>query len=86
MKTANGNSKKLIDYFFWIVLILFTNPGGILQILGENEAEKGINIQDFIFIALMISFVLVFNSDYYKLDKTFIKVLKFSPRTRKAIN
>ena len=44
-----SNYTKVVDYLFWIVLIIFTNPGSILKALGEDRGDGGINVVDFLF-------------------------------------
>ena len=50
-----GIHRKLVDYIFWIAFILFTNPGGILEALGEDSGDGGINAKDFIFVILLLA-------------------------------
>lgn len=76
-KVFYGDSKKMVDYVFWIVLIFFTDPGGILQAFGEDSGDGGINVTDILFAVLGICFVSVFKINYYKGDKTFIELSKF---------
>jgi len=72
-----GNKKNFVDYIFWIVLIIFTNPGGILEALGEDSSDGGINVTDLLFGVLAICFVLVFNKNVFFKDKSFIKISKY---------
>lgn len=46
------------DYFFWILLILFTNPGGIQQALGINEVFGKINLNDLLFPMLFTLYLV----------------------------
>lgn len=77
MKVSYGDSKKVVDYVFWIVLIFFTNPGSILQAFGEDVGDGGVKISDFLFVVLSICFVLIFKKKYFQGDSQFLKVSKF---------
>lgn len=77
LKSDIGDSKKPIDYLFWILLILFTNPGGILQALGAGESESGIGPVDIIFAGLFICFILIYNKDVFLEDKIFFETFKY---------
>lgn len=75
------NKKKkyeFIDYIFWILFILYSNPGGILQALGLMSGEGGsVSIRDFLFFLLLGCFMLVQHNriiksnDYHKVIKYF---------------
>jgi hypothetical protein len=72
-----GESRKPLDYLFWISLILYTNPGGILQALGASEDASGIGPNDVIFVGLVACFILDFNKHAFIRDKVFLDILKF---------
>lgn len=55
---------KLIDYPFWIALILFSNPGGIQEALNIFEIYQNINLNDFLFVFLMLCYF--FSPKQYK--------------------
>ena len=63
--------KKIVDYVFWIVFIAFTNPGGILEAIGENSADGGINVTDILFVILFSSFIIIFKKK--SIDNIFYK-------------
>jgi len=67
---------KLIDYFFWIIFIIYTNPGGILEYFGENGKESGIDISDFLFFMLFGCYLVVFKKGRFVKDKMYGKVIK----------
>jgi len=74
----NYKRNELVDHIFWFVLILFTNPGGILEAVGIGERSGGIHFSDFLFFILFGCFLLVHkNSIIYddKLFRTFVKFL-----------
>lgn len=68
---------KIVDYIFWIVFLLFTNPGGILQALGFDNGSGGINITDILYVILVFCFLRVFDKSIFLQDKSFIKAIKF---------
>ena len=72
-----GIHKKLVDYVFWIAFILFTNPGGILEALGEDSGDGGINAKDFIFVILLVCFLVTFKRTDREKDVTFNKTKKY---------
>ncbi len=52
-------NKNIVDYIFWFVLILFTNPGGIQDALNISKLSSGINLNDFLFVILTSCFLFV---------------------------
>lgn len=73
----NYNQKKLVDYVFWIILILFTNPGGILEFMGEDSNDGGIDVTDLLFLFLSLCFLLVLNKGILLKDRHFAKLLRY---------
>lgn len=74
----NTDYKKLVDYIFWIVFIIFTNPGNILTaIFKEDSGDGGINITDFLFAILFVCYLLVLYKKDFGYDRTYNKILKF---------
>ncbi len=67
---------KLIDYLFWITLILFTNPGGIQQAFNIQEVYESINLNDFLFVILTLLYLLVPKRNTFPLPLN--KNLKFA--------
>jgi len=68
---------EFIDYVFWILLILFSNPGGIFTALGEDTSQKGnIDIRDFLFVLMFGCFLLILHKDKIK-HKTYKKIIKY---------
>ena len=65
-----GRYTELVDYIFWIVFILFNNPGGILKAFGENSGDGGINVTDILYVLLLVSFLLIFKFQLIKYDKS----------------
>ena len=65
---------NLIDYIFWFFLILFTNPGGILDALNIWYIIGRFNIRDLLFILLSICYIIIPKiQDIYDLDFKLIK-------------
>lgn len=59
---------KNIDYFFWILVMIYSNPGGILQALGILSKTGGtISIKDFIFFLTLGCYIMV---KHIKLEKS----------------
>ena len=70
---------EFIDYLFWFLFILFTNPGGIFKAFGEDTSSKGtIDSFDFIFVLLLGCFLIasqrgkINNTNYKKIVKYLI--------------
>ena len=74
--TIKRDYKKTVDFVFWIVFILFTNPGGVLEALGEDSGSGGINITDLLFVVLFICYVFIFQKKDLKKNKTYNIILK----------
>ena len=72
-----GKSKNLVDYLFWIVLLVFSNPGNILGALGEDTSDGGVNITDLLFVVLLLCSLAVFKKQEVLEDKPFKKMLKY---------
>ena len=72
-----GGHKKLADYIFWITFIIFTNPGGILEALGEDSGDGGINMRDFLFVILLACYVVTFKRSDKEKDITFNSIKKY---------
>ena len=54
------NKYPVIDYLFWITFFLFTNPGGILEALGEDTSKAGtIDARDFLFLVIFGLFFII---------------------------
>lgn len=63
---SSGDKNNFIDYLFWVLFILFTNPGGIQQALGLYDFVGRINLNDFIFVILAGCYLLVPKRNRYK--------------------
>lgn len=74
-----GKRTELVDHIFWITIIFFTNPGGILQAFGENSGDGGINATDFLFVVLTGCYVLTYHKFDYVNDVVYdrLKVYLF---------
>ena len=72
-----GKYRKTVDYVFWITFIIFTNPGGILEALGEDSGSGGVNATDFLFVILVGCFLVTFKKTDKENDKTYIKLKKY---------
>jgi hypothetical protein len=53
------NNINKIDYIFWFTLILYTNPGGIQQALGIYKLFGQINLNDILFVILLLCYLFV---------------------------
>ncbi len=50
MRLYKKTKYEVVDYIFWFLFILFTNPGGIFKALGEDTSLAGtIDSFDYIF-------------------------------------
>jgi hypothetical protein len=72
-----SNYTKLVDYLFWIGLIIFTNPGGILKAMGEDRGDGGINITDFLFVLLVFLYSTVLYKRDIGFNQNFNKIVKY---------
>lgn len=68
---------KIVDHIFWIVLLVFTNPGGILEALGEDSSDGGINMTDLLFVVLFLCFLKVFKKQAFFNNKPLIRIMKY---------
>lgn len=60
MSNNRKSKHKFIDYLFWIIFILFTNPGGIQQALGIYEfGIGGTNLNDYLFVLLLFLYIIL---------------------------
>ena len=50
---------QTVDYIFWILFILSSNPGGILHAIGLGSSEGSVTIRDLIFFSLVGCFAVV---------------------------
>ena len=76
-KTSKQSKNELIDYAFWFLLILFSNPGGIFKAFGEDTTKTGsIDMLDFIIALLFGCFMLVSYKSKVK-SKTYKKLIKY---------
>ena len=67
---------QVIDYVFWFLLIVWSNPGGILIALGEDKSKSGIDVQDYVVVLLLGCFIIIFHSLKMR-DRIFKKALKY---------
>lgn len=72
-----SNYNKLVDYIFWIVFIVFTNPGDLLLAFGEDRGDGGINVADFLFVVLFGCYIFIFYKKDIGYDRTYIKVVQY---------
>lgn len=66
---------RSIDYIFWTVFILYSNPGGIFEAIGISTSSGSINISDFFFFMLLGLFMLIPSREIKK-DKSFYLIIK----------
>lgn len=74
---SENNNIRLVDYIFWTVFIIFTNPGGILQALGENSGDGGIDVSDLLFVIMLVCFISIFKKDNYFIDKSYRRIVRY---------
>jgi len=75
-KTSKQSKYELVDYAFWFLLILFSNPGGIFQAFGEDTSKSGsIDMRDFILALLFGCFMLISYKSKVQ-SKTYKKIVK----------
>lgn len=68
---------ELIDYFFWFLFILFTNPGGIFQAFGEDTSSTGsIDSFDYLFSLLLGCFIVISHKSRIGGEK-YKKIIKY---------
>ena len=73
---SNKLVETLISYLFWFLVILYTNPGGIIQALHIYYITSKINIGDLLFVLLTVCYFINKN-EYTFFDVDFIKVRKY---------
>ena len=83
----NSESNKLIEtiinYLFWCMLILFTNPGGIVESLNIYYITTKININDLLFVLLTLCHFIIpkektiFDIDYIRTKKLLLIFLTY---------
>jgi hypothetical protein len=75
-----GESDKLIDtlvnYFFWCLLILYTNPGGIVEALKIYYVAGKVNLGDLLFVLLSICYFII-PKEHTVFDIEYLKVRKY---------
>ena len=59
MQESNKLINTLIDYIFWVLLILFTNPGGMVEALNIYYIIGKVNINDLVFVFLTICYLII---------------------------
>src|ERR1035438_5738264 len=50
---------SFIDYLFWVLLILYTNPGGIFEAFHIWHVFGRFNVNDLLFVLLTICYVII---------------------------
>lgn len=72
-------SKKynIVDYIFWLLLIIFTDPGGILEALGEDSGDGGINVTDLLFVSMIICYAFTLVKRDIKIDLSENRIFKY---------
>ena len=68
--------ESFVNYLFWFLVILYTNPGAIVQALHIYYITDKINIGDLLFVLLSVCYFINQN-EYTVFDIDFIKVRKF---------
>jgi len=75
-----NESNKLLDtfinYTFWCLLILYTNPGGVIQALDIYYISGKINFGDLLFVLITACYFFI-PKNYSVFDNDFIKVRKY---------
>ena len=72
---SNSLADNLTNYLFWVLFILFTNPGGVVNALNIYYITAKINISDLIFILLSICYYIipkahtVYDTEFFKIKK-----------------
>jgi len=67
------NINKGIDKIFWIILILYSDPGGIQTALNVNEIGFQVNLNDILFVILSICYFFIPKKDYLN-DRDFKRI------------
>jgi hypothetical protein len=72
----NKSKVGSLDYIFWFLLVMFSNPGGILTAIGIAGSEGSVGITDAIFFMLLACYLRtssnINNSTYKKTIKWLI--------------
>lgn len=75
-RNIENSSTSLLDYLFWIILIIFTDPGGILEAFGEDSGDGGINVTDLLFGGLLCCYVLTLFRKNTRTDIQYTKIFR----------
>ncbi len=70
---------KNIDYLFWITLIVFSNPGGIMEAVGLGDKQFGLggaNLNDYLFVLMGILYISIPSNRRYN-ENNFVKTGKY---------
>ncbi len=68
---------QLVDFIFWITFILFTNPGGILKILGQSGDDGGgIKVSDLLYFVMFMCFIFIHRNIKINNDIAYKKIIK----------
>ena len=67
---------EFVDYIFWVLLIIRSNPGGVLIALGVENNKSGLDVTDYLFVLLFGCFMIISHVDKVK-DKTYKKVVTY---------
>ena len=68
----NGNRNLLVDYIFWLLLIIFANPGGIAEAFNAHYIVGKVQLNDILFVFLSICYFSI-PKDSSILDSDFRK-------------
>ena len=79
-RVETGKSEKLLDtiisYFFWILLILYTNPGGVIEALKIYYIVGKVNLGDLLFILLSACYFII-PKEHTVYDIEYLRVRKY---------
>ncbi len=64
-------------YWFWLLLMLFFDPGGFFEGYFSNEAIGPLNFSDLFFVVMLISIISVKNQSVLSNDKDFKKIFYY---------
>lgn len=73
MHESDGLVIPFIDYTFWSLLILFTNPGGIVEAFNAHYIVGKVQINDLLFVLLSFCYFIIPKS-FNNLDADFKKI------------
>lgn len=80
IRTGNNEFRDkniaIVDYLFWSFVILFTNPGGIIEALNLFYIFGKINFRDVIFVILTILYLII-PKTYSIVDHSFIAIKRY---------